>query len=62
MSVTTFEQQILILETAMPSGTIAAVIAARYGCDGTVAANLVLATYALSLLTLPLIFLATRAG
>ncbi len=51
------ERAILVLEAAMPSGAIAAVVAARYGCDGAVASNLVIATYFLSLVTIPLIFL-----
>jgi predicted permease len=41
----------------MPSGTVAAVLADRYGCDGAIASALVVATYGLSLLTLPLIML-----
>jgi len=39
----------------MPSGTMAAVLADRYGCDGGIASALVIATYGLSLLTIPLI-------
>lgn len=57
LSVPELEREILVLEAAMPSGTIAAVLAARYGCDGAVASSLVIATYLFSLLTLPLIFL-----
>lgn len=49
--------EILLIETAMPSGTVAAVLADRYGCDGATASALVVATYALSLLTIPLIML-----
>ncbi len=41
----------------MPSGTVAAVLADRYGCDGATASALVVATYGLSLLTIPLIML-----
>ncbi|MFN3232709.1 MAG: AEC family transporter [Alphaproteobacteria bacterium] len=51
------ERAVLVLEAAMPSGAIAAVVAARYGCDGAVASNLVIATYVLSLVTIPLIFM-----
>jgi predicted permease len=46
--------EVLAIEAAMPSGTIAAVVAARYGCDGTFASALVLLTYGLSLVTTPL--------
>ncbi len=41
----------------MPSGALAAVLAARYGCDGAIASTLVIATYVLSLVALPLILL-----
>jgi predicted permease len=49
--------EILLVETAMPSGTIAAVLADRYGCDGSIASALVIATYGLSLITIPIIML-----
>jgi predicted permease len=51
------DTEILLIETAMPSGTVAAVLADRYGCDGAIASALVVATYGLSLLTIPLIML-----
>ncbi len=51
--------EILLIETAMPSGTVAAVLADRYGCEGSIASALVIATYVLSLLTIPLIMLLT---
>ncbi|MGC9514675.1 AEC family transporter [Methanocrinis sp.] len=51
--------EILLIEAAMPSGTVAAVLADRYGCDGSIASALVIATYGLSLLTIPLIMLLT---
>jgi len=51
------DTEILLIETAMPSGTVAAVLADRYGCDGAIASVLVVATYGLSLLTIPLIML-----
>jgi predicted permease len=38
----------------MPSGAIAAVVAGRYGCDGALASALVIATYLVSLVTIPL--------
>ena len=53
------EREVLVLETAMPAGTVSAVIAARYGCDGPIASTLVIATYLLSLVTLPLMFFVT---
>ena len=51
------ESDLLVIEAAMPSGTIAAVLAARYGCDGAVASTLVVATYLLSLVALPVVIL-----
>ena len=48
-------RELLILEAAMPSGTLAAVLAGRYGCDGAVASAVLIATYILSLLLLPVI-------
>ena len=53
------EREVLVLETAMPAGTVSAVIASRYGCDGPIASTLVIATYLLSLVTLPLMFFVT---
>ncbi|MEP3276560.1 MAG: AEC family transporter [Stappiaceae bacterium] len=47
------ERQLLILDTALPTGTIAAVIAARYGCDAAIASGLVVATLVVSLVMLP---------
>ncbi len=49
--------EILVIEAAMPSGAIAAVVAGRYGCDGALASALVIATYIVSLLTIPLVIL-----
>jgi hypothetical protein len=49
--------EILLIEAAMPSGAVAAVIADRYGCDGPLASTLVVATYLVSLLTIPLMTL-----
>jgi len=51
------EQQVSVILAAMPSGAIAAVIADRYGCDGKLAAALVIGTYIISLVTLPLILI-----
>jgi predicted permease len=49
------DSEILLMETLVPPGTVAAVLADRYGCDGPLAANLVIATYIFSLITIPVI-------
>lgn len=49
--------EILLIEAAMPAGSVAAVLAGRYGCDGATASALVVATYGLSLITMPLVML-----
>lgn len=46
-------REVLFLTAAMPCGAIAAVFADRYGCDGRLAASLVLGTYIVSLVSLP---------
>jgi len=46
--------EVLILMAAMPSATLAAVFAARYGCDGGLATGIVVATTGFSILTVPL--------
>ncbi len=51
------ETDILVLETAMPSGMVAAVLSDRYGCDGQLASVLVVTTYIFSLITLPFIMI-----
>ncbi|MDE4907125.1 AEC family transporter [Methanogenium marinum] len=51
------DTDILVLETAMPSGMIAAVLSDRYGCDGELASVLVIATYIFSIFTLPFIMM-----
>jgi len=51
------ETDILLLETAMPSGMIAAVLSDRYGCDGELASVLVIVTYVFAIITLPLMML-----
>jgi hypothetical protein len=53
--VSILETDVLFIEAAMPSGSIAAVIAARYGCDGALASTIVIATYIISLISLPLL-------
>lgn len=55
LSLPKINRELLVIEAAMPSGTIAAVLAVRYGCDGAVASTLVVATYLLSLIALPLV-------
>lgn len=49
-------QQILLLESAVPSGAVAAVLASRYGCDSSLAGWMVVGTYVVSLVTIPLVF------
>jgi hypothetical protein len=49
------DRYVSVVLAALPSGAIAAVIADRYGCDGTLAAAIVVCTYVISLVTLPLI-------
>jgi len=53
------EDEILVIEAAMPAGAIAAVVAARYGCNGGLASALIIAMYILSLVTIPLMYLLT---
>ncbi|RPI38772.1 MAG: AEC family transporter [Methanoregulaceae archaeon] len=55
LSLSPLATEILVIEAAMPSGAVAAVIADRYGCDGPLASALVIATYLVSLLTIPLV-------
>lgn len=49
-------QQLLLLESAVPSGAIAAVLASRYGCDSSLAGWIIVATFLASLITIPLVF------
>lgn len=55
------EEQVLVIEASMPAGAVAAVIAARYGCNGGLASALTIAMYVLSLATIPLIYLLMTA-
>jgi predicted permease len=55
------QTQVLVVETAMPSGMIAAVLSARYGCDGELASVLVIATCIFSLVTLPIMLVVVHA-
>ncbi|MDD1686757.1 AEC family transporter [Methanoregula sp.] len=50
-------QQVLVIIAAMPSGAVATVLASRYGCDGRLAAALVISTYLISLVTVPIILM-----
>jgi predicted permease len=50
-------QQILLLESAVPSGAIAAVLASRYGLDRSLAGWMVVGTFLVSLVTIPLVFI-----
>ncbi|MGE4553531.1 MAG: AEC family transporter, partial [Desulfovibrionaceae bacterium] len=45
---------VLVLESAMPSALLSVPLATRYGCDGTLASRLVLATALASVVTVPL--------
>lgn len=49
------DTEILLLETIVSSGTVAAVLTDRYGCDGSLASNLVIATYFFSIITIPVV-------
>jgi predicted permease len=55
--VSSINQQILLLESSVPSGAIAAVLASRYGCESSLAGWMVVGTYLVSLITIPLVFL-----
>jgi malate permease and related proteins len=48
-------KEILVIEASVPSGAVAAVMAERYGCDGSTASVLVIVSFLASFLTLPLI-------
>jgi predicted permease len=48
-------REILVIEAAVPSGAIAAVMAERYGCDGPLASTIVVVAFFFSLITLPLL-------
>ena len=48
-------REILVIEAAAPSGAVAAVLADRYGCDGALASMIVVVSFFLSLVTLPVL-------
>lgn len=52
--------EVLALEGAMPAVTVSVVLCQEYGCDARLAAKLVMATVATSVITIPLIFLLAR--
>jgi predicted permease len=52
LPISPLEQEILFLESAMPSATMAAVFSRRYGCDGELAARVVLGTTICSIATI----------
>lgn len=49
------QRNVAVILAAMPSGAIAGVIADRYGCDGKLAAAIIMSTYVISIASLPLI-------
>lgn len=53
--VSALTREILVIEAAVPSGAIAAVIAERYGCDGPLASMIVVVAFLCSLVTLPVL-------
>jgi predicted permease len=50
---------ILVIKAALPSGAIAAVISNRYGCNGKLAAPIVIGTCLICLVTLLLTLMLT---
>jgi Predicted permeases len=55
LDLSSLSTNVLVIEAAMPSGAIAAVMADRYGCDGGLASALVIATSIVSLVTIPFV-------
>jgi len=55
--ISAMERNVLLIEAAMPSGTLAAIVAHRYYCDGAMASTLVVASYGASLISVPLVTL-----
>jgi len=48
-------REVLVIEAAVPSGAVAAVMAERYGCDGPLASMIVVISFLFSLITLTMI-------
>jgi predicted permease len=46
-------REVLLIEAAVPSGAIAAVMSERYGCDGALSSTIVIVSFLVSLVTLP---------
>jgi predicted permease len=51
----TMSRQVLVILASMPSGAVAAVMASRYGCDGKLAAAILVCTYLVSFVTVPVV-------
>ena len=51
-----WQLEVLVLEAGMPSALLSVALCSSYGCDDGLAATLVLATTAMSVLTLPALF------
>ena len=52
-----WQLEVLVLEAGMPSAMLSVALCSSYGCDDRLAATLVLATTAMSVVTLPAVFL-----
>lgn len=57
LNVPLITREILFIEAAVPSGAVAAVMADKYGCDGTIASVLVIVSFLASLITLPVLII-----
>jgi predicted permease len=55
-----WQLEVLVLEAGMPSAMLAVALCSSYGCDDRLAATLVIATTAVSVLTLPAVFALLR--
>lgn len=55
IQVPTITREVLLIEAAVPSGAVAAVVADRYGCDGSLASMIVVISFLISLITLPIL-------
>jgi predicted permease len=49
----TLTEEILVIMASVPSGSLAAVLSERYGCDGSLASTIVILSFFVSLITLP---------
>jgi hypothetical protein len=54
-------RDVTVLEAAMPSAMMAAVVADRYGCDGALGTSAVVATTLLGVVTIPIWITALHA-